>query len=85
MEQNVWRSERRESMLRYIAQFVESHGWPPSVQEIQDALDMSSKSLVVYHLSAMVGAGLLHREPYQNRSMRLTDAGRALIGPQKGA
>ncbi len=72
----------REGILRYIAEFVQRHEWPPSVQEIRRAFHLSSNSNVTWHLNRLAAAGLLHREPGARR-IRLTSAGKAFLGGEQ--
>ena len=52
-------SDKQRQMLAFIEKFVEDNGYPPTHEEIRVGLDISSKSLVNYHLDALQGAALL--------------------------
>ena len=59
-------------MLAFIEDFVAKHGYPPTHEEIRVGLDISTKSLVNYHLAALQDAQLLSRAPNTPRGLRLT-------------
>lgn len=65
-------SEKQSEMLAFIEEFVEDNGYPPTLEEIRAGLDISSKSLVNYHLEALEKAGYLSRAPNTSRGIRLT-------------
>jgi repressor LexA len=66
-------STRQEQVLRLIRDTVESRGYPPSVREIGDQLGLSSPSTVHSHLSALVKAGYLRRDPTKPRAIEVVD------------
>ena len=61
----------QREMLAFIEDFVGQHGYPPTHEEIRVGLDISSKSLVNYHLAALQEAELLSRAPNTPRGLRL--------------
>jgi repressor LexA len=65
-------SEKQREMLAFIENFVEENGYPPTHEEIRVGLNISSKSLVNYHLEALQNAALLTRSPHTPRGIRLT-------------
>jgi len=62
----------QREMLAFIKDFVAKHGYPPTHEEIRVGLDISTKSLVNYHLAALQEAELLSRAPNTPRGLRLT-------------
>jgi repressor LexA len=62
-------SERQQQVLDYIKKTVAERGYPPSVREIGEALGLSSPSTVHSHLSALVAAGALRRDPSKPRAI----------------
>lgn len=68
-------SERQAQVLSYIKETVASRGYPPSVREIGEAIGLSSPSTVHSHLSALVKAGFLRRDPTKPRAIEVLDAG----------
>lgn len=66
-------SERRRQVLEHIRRTVAERGYPPSVREIGEALGLSSPSTVHSHLSALVEAGLIKRDPAKPRAIMVVD------------
>jgi repressor LexA len=64
-------SEKQREMLAFIEGYVEQHGFPPTHEEIRVGLNISTKSLVNYHLEALEEAALLSRSPNTPRGIRL--------------
>ncbi|MFN8453551.1 MAG: transcriptional repressor LexA [Anaerolineae bacterium] len=64
-------SEKQREMLAFIEGYVEQHGFPPTHEEIRVGLNISTKSLVNYHLEALQEAALLSRSPNTPRGIRL--------------
>lgn len=67
-------SEQQRRILTFIEEFVEESGYPPTYEEIRQALGMSTKSLVYHHLDALERAGYLSRMPNTPRGIRLSRA-----------
>ncbi len=68
-------STKQSEMLAFIEGFMEENGYPPTLEEIRAGLDISSKSLVNYHLEALEKAGHLSRAPNTSRGIRLASDG----------
>ncbi len=66
-------SDRQVQVLAFIKEKVTERGYPPSVREIGEALGLSSPSTVHSHLSALVKAGLLRRDPSKPRAIEVLD------------
>lgn len=62
---------RQQEILDFISQTVEDRGYPPSVREIGEAVGLSSPSTVHSHLSALVKAGQLRRDPSKPRAIEV--------------
>jgi repressor LexA len=65
------RRRLRNDVLEYVEAFVSNNGYPPTYDEIRQAVGLSSKSHVDYYLQALEGAGLIERTPRTPRSLRL--------------
>lgn len=72
--------EQQQRLLRYIWQFDERMGYPPTYDEMRDALDFKTKSHVNYHLQELGAQGLITRTPNRSRSVRLTNLGLHVLG-----
>jgi repressor LexA len=66
-------SERQQQVLDYIRQTVADRGYPPSVREIGEAVGLSSPSTVHSHLSSLVAAGAIKRDPSKPRAIMVVD------------
>jgi len=64
-------SHKQKKMLAFIEEFVGENRYPPTLEEIRTGLNISSKSLVNYHLTALESAALLSRSPNKSRGIRL--------------
>jgi repressor LexA len=77
-------SARQEQILDLIRETVASRGYPPSVREIGEQLGLSSPSTVHSHLSALVKAGYLRRDPSKPRAIEVVDTTPATGGIERG-
>lgn len=64
-------SERQQQVLDLIRATVAERGYPPSVREIGEALGLSSPSTVHSHLSSLVEAGYIRRDPSKPRAIEV--------------
>ncbi|HEU5013653.1 MAG TPA: transcriptional repressor LexA [Roseiflexaceae bacterium] len=64
-------SPRQQEILTYIQGFVDEHGYPPAIRQIQDSLNISSTSVVAYNLKALETKGVLQREGKVSRGIKL--------------
>jgi len=65
------RKRLREDVLEYVQAFVGDNGYPPTYDEIREAVGLSSKSHVNYYLQALEDEGLIERTPRTPRGLRL--------------
>ncbi len=66
-------SERQRQVLDFIRATVAERGYPPSVREIGEAIGLSSPSTVHSHLSALVAAGAIRRDPTKPRAIEVLE------------
>jgi len=64
-------TERQQEIWQYLIQYVDDHGYPPTVREIGDAVGLASPSTVHAHLANLERAGLLRRDPTKPRALEL--------------
>ncbi|MEU1813481.1 transcriptional repressor LexA [Micromonospora aurantiaca (nom. illeg.)] len=64
-------SPRQQQILTVIREWVQRHGYPPTVREIGAAVGLGSPSSVAHHLKALEQRGLLRRAA---RGPRAVDA-----------
>jgi repressor LexA len=74
---------RQQEIWQYLAEYVDEHGYPPTVREIGDAVGLASPSTVHAHLANLERAGLLRRDPTKPRALELV--GRRKADPQPAA
>jgi repressor LexA len=61
----------REEILGFVGAFLNDNGYPPTYDEIREAVGLSSKSHVDYYLQALEEDGLIERIPRTPRGLRL--------------
>ena len=66
-------TERQRAILEYLHEYVDEHGYPPTVREIGEAVGLRSPSTVHAHLAQLERAGVLRRDPTKPRAIELTD------------
>ncbi len=64
-------SERQQSILSFIEEFIEEHNYPPTVRDIQNGCDISSTSVVSYNLDRLKEGGFLNRDSEVSRGLKL--------------
>jgi len=69
-------AEKRQRILEFLRRFIDEHGFPPSIREIQIACGLSSTSVVDYHLRALEQAGYIRRQRELSRALELLEPGR---------
>ena len=75
------RTETKQlEVLRFIHERVENKGYPPTVREIGEAVNLSSTSTVHGHLSRLEKKGWIQRDPTKPRAIELTITGLEKIG-----
>lgn len=68
-------TNRQRQALDFIARSAGERGYPPTIREIGDALNISSTNGVRYLLSALTQKGYIRRRPHVSRGIELV-AGR---------
>ncbi|HET9324431.1 MAG TPA: transcriptional repressor LexA [Gaiellaceae bacterium] len=66
-------TERQRAILEYLHEYVDEHGYPPTVREIGEAVGLRSPSTVHAHLAQLERAGALRRDPTKPRAIELAD------------
>ncbi len=67
------KSTLRERILEYIKRFFDERGYAPTVRDILKGCDISSTSLVQYHLNILEKEGQIRRDPEVFRSIQLVE------------
>ncbi len=73
-------TDRQLEVLRFIARQIEEAGYPPTIREIGEALDIRSTNGVNDHLKALERKGYLSRDPVKSRALIPTSAARRFCG-----
>ena len=64
-------TKRQEQILNYIKEYMVSHGYPPTVREIGEALNLSSPATVQAHLVNLESKGFIKKQNSKNRAIEL--------------
>jgi repressor LexA len=62
---------RQQEIWNYLIEYVDAHGYPPTVREIGERVGLASPSTVHAHLANLERAGLLRRDPTKPRALEL--------------
>jgi repressor LexA len=62
---------RQQEIWQFLVDYVDRHGYPPTVREIGEAVGLASPSTVHAHLANLERAGLLKRDPTKPRALDL--------------
>ena len=73
-------TQRQRDVYEFVVEFVDSHGYPPTVREIGEQVGLASPSTVHAHLANLERAGYLRRDPTKPRALELTRRERAAAG-----
>ena len=76
---------RQSEILEFVNTHVESHGYPPTVREIGQAVGLTSPSTVHAHLARLESAGLIRRDATKPRALEVIEGGRSKSRPQPAA
>jgi repressor LexA len=73
-------TDRQLEVLRFIVQQIEDNGYPPTIREIGEALDIRSTNGVNDHLKALEKKGYLTRDPVKSRALIPGERAREVLG-----
>jgi repressor LexA len=65
-------TERQQTILEFIKQFIRKEGYPPTVRELAQGFEMKSSSMFD-HLTALEQKGFLKRMSRKSRSLELSE------------
>ena len=68
---------RQQEIWAFLVDYLDRHGYPPTVREIGAAVGLASPSTVHAHLANLERAGLLRRDPTKPRALELVAHPRA--------
>jgi len=62
---------RQQEIWDFLVEYVDRHGYPPTVREIGERVGLASPSTVHAHLANLERAGYLKRDPTKPRALEL--------------
>jgi len=62
-------SETRTQILKFLQDFIDDRGYPPTVRDIQRGCGISSTSVVQHHLKVLQREGFIRRDPEISRGI----------------
>ena len=65
-------SNTRQKIFQFIRDFLDEHGYAPTVRDIVKGCSLSSTAVVQHHLNVLEREGHIRRDPEVFRSIRLT-------------
>lgn len=77
-------NKTRQTILRFIRDFIANRGYGPTVRDIQKGCGLSSTAVVQHHLNILEREGHIRRDPEVFRSIQLTDRKRTVSVPLLG-
>src|ERR671918_3042886 len=75
---------RQQEIWGFLVEYVDRHGYPPTVREIGEAVGLASPSTVHAHLANLERAGLLRRDPTKPRALEVLAGGRKRAAEASG-
>ena len=64
-------SSRQQQILKFLISFRETHGYSPTIRDIQFGCSISSTSVVDYNLRILARNGVITRDPEISRSIEI--------------
>ena len=74
---------RQQEIWDFLVDYVDRHGYPPTVREVGEAVGLASPSTVHAHLANLERAGLLRRDPSKPRALELVGQRRRERAPAR--
>ncbi len=81
MESTAQLTGRQREIWTFLVDYVDRHGYPPTVREIGEAVGLASPSTVHAHLANLERAGLLRRDPTKPRALELVGRAKSAEAP----
>ena len=75
----------QQKIYDYIAQSIQTQGYPPSVREIGEAVGLKSPSTVHFHLKHMEELGVIGKRAGKGRALTLTELPQRESAPRAAA
>ena len=68
-----------DKVIVYIRDYMDGHGFAPSMEDIRKGVGLASKSTVFKHLDRLEAFGHIVRQPGKPRAMYITSSGRRAL------
>jgi repressor LexA len=78
-------TKRQQEIWEFLVEYVDAHGYPPTVREIGEHVGLASPSTVHAHLANLERAGLIKRDPTKPRALELTGRAGSRTGENRAA
>jgi repressor LexA len=72
---------RQQEIWQFLVEYVDGHGYPPTVREIGEHVGLASPSTVHAHLANLERGGLIKRDPTKPRAIELVGHRRVAAQP----
>jgi len=72
-------SDTKRRVLNFIGKFLDERGYAPTVRDIARGCNISTPSVVQYHLNTLERQGYIRRDPEVFRSIQLVEKKREVI------
>ena len=82
---NPMLTTRQQEIWQFLVEYVDDHGYPPTVREIGDAVGLASPSTVHAHLANLERAGWLRRDPTKPRAIEIVGRRRPEAPPARAS
>ena len=73
MQEKSKLTKKQSEVLEYIKKSQRVKGYPPSIREICQNVNLSSTSSVQHHLNNLAKKGYIHRDPLKPRALEILD------------
>jgi repressor LexA len=74
-------TQRQQQVLEFITNYLDDHGYPPTLREIAQQLGVSGNISVISHLEALEKKGYIKRESGSSRGIALSGRSSAFAKP----
>jgi hypothetical protein len=66
-------TERQRAVLDFVREYIDRHGWAPTLDAISTEFGFSRRSAAKQHLDCLERKGWIVREPRASRAIRITE------------
>lgn len=66
---------KQRAILLFLREYIQSHGYAPTLKEIAEAMDVRSLATVHEHLTVLEQKGLIKRKSRKSKALEIVDGG----------